>query len=221
MQESTLHNQLKNLYTREGGIQEAWVDGYWVDILHGQAVTEIQTGNFSAIKPKLIRLLRDRPILLVHPIIRDKWIIRQDGDFSARRRSPRRGRIEDLFYELVRFPQLVQDANLTLEVVFVEAEELRRKDGKGSWRRKGWSIVDRRILRLNEQIQFQTPADFRRLLPAELNSTFTVRELSSRLGIPVNLAGKMTYCCYHMGLLQVCGKQGKAQVYRQVESLAP
>lgn len=218
MQESTLHNQLKNFYTYEGGVQEAWVDGYWVDILHGEDVTEIQTGNFSAIKPKLYRLLNDRPVLLVYPIIREKWIIRQAGDLSTRRRSPRRGRLEDLFFELVRFPQLMQDPNLTLEVVFVQVEEIRRNDGKGSWRRQGWSIADRQIIQIGERIKFRTPDDFCSLLPDGLNSTFSVRELSDQLGISLNLAGKMVYCFRHMGLLQEGGKRGKARLYSLVST---
>lgn len=219
MQESTLHNQLKNFYTHEGGVQEAWVDEYWVDILHGLEVTEIQTGNFSAIKSKLFKLLTKHPVLLVYPVIREKWIIRQNGDELTRRHSPRHGRVEDIFYELVRFPQLMQNTNLTLEVVFVQVEEIRRKDGKGSWRRKGWSIVDRRIIRIDEQIQFKTPGDFCSLLPIEIGQAFTVRELSERIEVPINLAGKMAYCLRHMGLLQVTGKRGNAQLFNLVETI--
>jgi hypothetical protein len=212
MQESTLHNQLKNFYTPKGGVQEAWVDGFLVDILTDERVIEIQTRNFSAIKPKLDRLLSNHSVLLVYPLVREKWIVRQDGEHLSRRRSPRRGRIEDIFFELIRFPGLMEHPNLILEVIFIQVEELRINDGKGSWRRRGWSIGDRRILHIGEQIQFRSPADFVWLLPPDLNSEFTVRELAAAANLPLSLARKMAYCLRQMNLVKVVGKRRNAHV---------
>jgi hypothetical protein len=213
MLESTLHNQLKNFYTQPEDKQEAWVDGYLVDILHGNQVIEIQTRNFYAIKPKLVRLISDHSVLLVHPIIRNKWIVRENGVKVTRRHSPRKGRVEDLFIELIRFPQLMDHPNLTLEVVFVQAEEIRRNDGKGSWRRQGWSIIDRRILQVDERIQFQKVDDFRTFIPAGLGKNFTVRELAEQAGISTTIGRKMAFCLRQMGIIQVIGKKGNAQIF--------
>jgi hypothetical protein len=212
MQESTLHNQLKNYYWQPGDQQETWVDGFLVDILRNDLIIEIQTRNFYAIRPKLMTLVPIHPVLLVHPIIRDKWIVREDGSKVSRRRSPRRGRIEDIFIELIRFPQLMEHPNLTLEVVFIQAEEIRRNDGKGSWRRQGWSIIDRRILSVDEQVLFQTVADFRTLIPPGLGMHFTIRELAERTGITPVLARKMAFCYRQMGIFKLAGKKGNAQI---------
>jgi hypothetical protein len=217
LQESSLHTALKNLYTHEGDLQEVWLDGYLVDVLRGDQVVEIQTRNFSAIKSKLITLLENHPVLLVHPIAKVKWIVRQAGEEQlSRRRSPRRGRIEDLFYELVRIPELLIHPNLTLEVVFVEAEEIRLNDGKGSWRRQGWSIADRRLLKIAGHAQFYTPADFYKILPEKLANPFTIHDLAKKAGLSQGLARKMAYCLRKMNLIRVIGKRGRAQLYETI-----
>jgi hypothetical protein len=214
LQESSLHIALKNYYSHEGDLQEVWVDGFLVDVLRGDLVIEIQTRNFSAIKPKLTALLNNHPVLLVYPIAKEKWITRQEGtERLSRRRSPRRGRIEDLFYELIRIPRLLQHPNLTLEVAFIEAEEIRLNDGKGSWRRQGWSIADRRLIEVMGHEQFNTPADFYRLLPEKLDYPFTIRDLAELAGLNQNLARKMAYCLREMDLLHVSGKRGRAQLF--------
>lgn len=215
MQESSLHAALKNIYTQEGDLQEAWLGGYLVDVLHGEQVIEIQTGNFSAIKPKLLALLPDHPLLLVHPIAQEKWIVRQGGERETRRRSPRRGRVEDIFYQLVRFPWLVEHPNLSLELAVVQVEEIWRNDGQGSWRRKGWSIADRRLLAVLERLSFTTPADFRRLLPEGLAEPFTTHELATAARINAGLGYKMVYCLRKMGLIEPGGKRGRTVLYRQ------
>lgn len=217
MLESTLHLQLKNYYTKPEDLQETWVDGYLIDILQDDRLIEIQTRNFLAIRTKLSALLENHKVLLVHPIAADKWIVRQDGDQYTRRLSPKHGRLEDLFYELVRFPQLMEHPNLTLEITLIRMEEIRLNDGKGSWRRRGWSIIDRKLLAIGRQVQFCSPVDFRCLLPETLNIPFTVRELARQSGIPINLAQKMAYCLRGMGQLQITGKTGRTQLYSPIE----
>ena len=70
-------------------------------------------------KRKLTRLLKTYHIRLVHPIAQEKWIIRQTakGDPVSRRKSPKRGRVIDLFGQLVYLPDLLSHPNLDLEVL--------------------------------------------------------------------------------------------------------
>ena len=46
LRESTLHKQLKEWYARPGDVFEQKVEGYWVDLIRGHLLVEIQTGNF-------------------------------------------------------------------------------------------------------------------------------------------------------------------------------
>jgi len=213
MQESSLHRSLKEVFSSVDSRQEVWVDGYLVDVSSGNQIIEIQTGSFYKIKPKLEALLPTHQILLVHPIAREKWICRRDGQQVRRRRSPRRGRFEDLYYELVGIPRLLVHPNLTLEVIFIQVEEIWQNDGRGSWRRKGWSIVERQLVSILERIVINRPDELARRLPSDLEEPFTVRELAEKAKLNPRLAAKMTYCLTEMGVLQIVGKRGRSRLF--------
>jgi hypothetical protein len=221
MQESSLHHSLKKHFAELGGQMEVPVDGYQIDVLQGSLLIEIQTGNFSAIKTKLTDLLPSHPILLVHPIPVETWLVKYDQDCQKmleRRKSPRRGRWEHIFLELVRIPHLLNHPNLTLEVILTNQEEVRCNDGRGSWRRKGWSISDRRLLAILERRVFAGPQDFRPFLPESLPHTFTSKELALALKIPPYLAQKMAYSLKVMGLLEVNRRRGRSYLYEITET---
>jgi len=95
-----------------------------------------------------------------------------------RRKSPKKGRLEDLFSKLVYIPTLVKSRNFSLEVLLIHCEETLINDGQGSWRRKGWSIYDRRLLDIVSRVVFSSPSDFHALLPATLSKIFTSRDLT-------------------------------------------
>src|ERR1044072_4466608 len=127
--EKPLHASLKQWYARPGDRFEVPVDGFVIDIVRDDLLIEIQTGNFSAIKSKLNNLARSHRVRLIYPIVQEKWIIRSatgNGARSIRRKSPKRGRMEDLFWELVSIPQLLSNPNFSLEVLMISQEEVRR-----------------------------------------------------------------------------------------------
>lgn len=213
--ESSLHASLKQIFKTEGAAEEVRLDGFWIDIVSGDELIEIQTGNFYAIKTKLENLLDHHPIRLVHPIPLKKWIVQSsyDQELLTRRKSPRLGRIEDVFRELIYIPHLITHPNFTLEVVLTTEEELRVTDGRGSWRRKFISIIDRRLLEIVEIRRFSSPTDFISLIPPVLMNGFTNRSLSENLCIPLRLAGKLTYCLRIAGFLQILRKEGRHLIY--------
>ena len=215
MGETSLHEAVKRWYAQPGDRLEAWVDGYLIDIVRDDQLIEIQTGNFSAIKAKLENLVRRHPVRLVHPIAQTKWIVRLDarGGRVSRRRSPKKGRVEDLFLELVYIPHLMEKANFSLEALMVHSEEELIDDGRGSWKRRRWSVHDRRLLDVVERTTFSAPADFKKLLPEALPEEFKTRELAELLGLKVNIAQKMTYSLRQMDVIETIGKRGRANIY--------
>lgn len=217
LQEKSLHAALKAFYTRPGDVVEARVNGYFIDIQRETTLVEIQTRGFSAIRRKLEALLPTHAILLVHPIAHERWIVRisEDGELISRRKSPRKGTIDLLFRELVSCPALIAHPNLCLEIVFTREEEIWRDDGRGSWRRKRWSIADRRLLEVVEQRTFQTPDDFGALLPDGLPIPFTTSDLAAARHCTLAQAQKMAFCLRQMGILAIVGKRGKALLYQR------
>ncbi len=208
--EKSLHASIKSWYAQPGDLLETRVAGYVIDIVRGNTLIEIQTGNFNALKRKLPALLENHPVHLLHPIPAEKWILRQraNGALINRRRSPKRGGVLDLFRELVYIPHLLSHPRFSLEVLLTQEEEILRDDGRGSWRRKRWSIFDRRLLGITRQIAFRNPADYLDLLPANLPEPFTNQDLAAALRCRPALAQKMTYTLRQMGTLEVCGKRG-------------
>ena len=217
--ESSLHLTLKNMYTNPGDQQEVAIEGYLIDVVRENLLIEIQTGNFSKIKEKITRLVDLHPIRIIYPVPQTKWIIRlpSKGNIQlSKRKSPRRGRLEHVFSELIRFPHLSAHPNFSIEVLLVQEEEIRREDGKGSWRRRGQSIVDHRLIDIVSSHLLECTKDYWKLLPQGLLNPFSNRELSESLEIPLHLATKMTYCLRAMGVLTIVGKRSRANLYSQL-----
>ena len=220
LNEKPLHAALKEWYAQPGDRFEVSVDGFIADIVRGDLLIEIQTRHLFAMKRKLHKLVEDHPLRLVYPIAAEKWIVRvgEDGEIIGRRRSPRQGAVEHVFAELVSFPGLLGHPNLTLEVLLIREEEIRRRVETGSrrnWRRKGWGTQERRLLEVLGSHVLTGPADAAAFLPAALPQLFTTRELAAASGQPLWLCQKMAYCLREMGVLTVAGKRGRSTLFER------
>ena len=214
--EKPLHAALKEWYAQPGAEFEVSVDGFIVDIVQGDLLIEIQTRGFSALKQKMAELVARHPVRLVYPVAREKWIVKLAQDRRtrlSRRKSPKRGGFEHVFGELVSFPEMLCEANFSLEVLLIREEELRRRDKKRGWRRRGWVIHERRLLEVVDQRLYKTPVDMVALLPAALVESFTTSDLAAAMNRPRRLAQQMAYCLRKMGAITPVGKQGRATLY--------
>ena len=181
---------------------------------------EIQTRNLSAINSKLSKLTRSHPVRLIYPIVKEKWIVRSASfscDVAVRRKSPKRGRLEDLFWELVSIPQLLANPNFSLEVLMIREEEVRRYDRR---RRKGWVLEGRRLLEVLDQHLFTKSEDWLAFVPTGLNS-FTTVELATGIDANRELAQKLAYCLRHGRMIELIGRRGRANLYRVTDQVRP
>jgi len=216
LNEKALHASLKQWYARPGDRFEVPVDGFVIDIVRDDLLIEIQTSNFFAIKSKLTKLARTHQVRLIYPIVQEKWIVglaNDTGRRATRRRSPKRGRLEDLFWELVSIPQLLSNPNFSLEVLLIRQEEVRRYERKRRWRRKGWVIEGRRLLEVLDQRSFGHSADWLGFLPDGLES-FTTRDLAVGMNTRRELAQKMAYCLREAKMIELIGKRDRSNLYR-------
>jgi hypothetical protein len=215
--EKSLHAALKQWYARPGDQLEAKVGGFIIDIVRGDQLIEIQTQNLAAIQRKLQALLEHHPVRLVYPIAKEKWIgrtTRSGKKIIGRRKSPKVGQLSDLFGELVSIPELINRKNFALEVVLVQEEEIRRVDGRGSWRRRGQSIHDHKLLQVLETVTFEKREDMLRFLPGDLDQPFSNHDLAQRTGNSIYAVRQMTYCLKKMGVLEQVGKRGNTLLFR-------
>ena len=222
--EKSLHAALKSWYAREGGELEVPIDGYIVDVVRPGLLVEIQTGNFSNIKTKLLALTEAHDLLLVYPVPVQKWLItapdegNPDSKTPVRRKSPKRGTSEDLFPELVRLPAaLIRRPTFSIEVAFTHEDELRHYDARKGWRRRGWVTDDRILLEVVGRQRFTRPADYAALLPGTLPTDFTTTDLARALHRPRWLAQKMAYCLREMDLIEPIGHRRRSILYRRKE----
>ncbi|MFW9919518.1 MAG: hypothetical protein ACFFED_07950 [Candidatus Thorarchaeota archaeon] len=215
LSERSLHASLKEWYRRPEDELEVQVEGYVIDIVREGLLIEIQTRNFGALKDKLMALIPNHRIRLVHPVPRVRWVVREglDGTEISRRKSPKTSNVLAVFEELVSIPTILVHHNFELEVLEVFEEQVMQKDGKGSWKRKGWSVVDRRLIDVAERHLFTTPQDLVGLLPPDLVVPFTSTELAMALGCTRRIAQKITYCLRKMKILRTRGKRNRAMLH--------
>ncbi len=217
--EGSLHAALKEWISQPNDTFEINVDGFLIDVVRGDELFEIQTRNFSAIRKKLRTLVKEHRLNLVYPISLEKWIIKidkKDSRVKSRRKSPKKGRTIDIFDELVRIPDLVEIDNFSLIVLMIREEEIRCDDGKGSWRRKGTSIIDRKLLEVVSETRFNNKADFLIFLPEHLEHPFSTKDLAEKIGCPRYKARRITYCLKKMQLIMQVGKRGNFLLYEKV-----
>lgn len=132
----------------------------------------------------------------------------------VRRKSPKRGRLEDLFWELVSIPQLLSHPNFSLEVLMIREEEVRRYDGRRKrWRRRGWVTEGRRLVEVVERRLFGNSADWLAFVPGNLES-FTTKDLATIADTNRDLAQKMAYCLREAKMIELIGRQGRTNLYR-------
>jgi hypothetical protein len=217
LNEKPLHAALKAWYAKPGDEMEVAREGFIIDIVRGDLLIEIQTRSFSSLRQKLARLLVKHPVRLVYPIASEKWIIKQARDSRrlSRRKSPKRGRLEHIFEELVSIPGFLAKPNFSLDVLLIQEEEIRHQDASvRAWRRRGWAVQQRRLVQVVDQQLFETPADLAALLPLHLPTPFTTADLAAALDCPRRLAQQMAYCLRKLRLILPAGKEGNTILYK-------
>ncbi|MYF65529.1 MAG: hypothetical protein F4185_06510 [Chloroflexi bacterium] len=218
LNERSLHRALKERYAVAGSETERVIDGFVTDVVAGGRIVEIQTGSFGPLRNKLLRLLDTHPVTLVHPVARDRYLVKVGDDPAlppTRRRSPKHGSVFDVFSALVSIPSLLAHPNLTLEVVMTVEEQVRAPRKLRHWL-LDWSRVDRRLVDVVETHTITSTADLFALVDARLPETFTTTDIAAAMQSTRNLAQKAAFCFREGGVIEICGKDGNALVYRRV-----
>lgn len=218
LHEGALHKGLKQWLARPGDLFEHAVDGFVVDVVRGPLLIEIQTGGFAPLQKKLTKLLETHRVRLVAPLARTTVIERVDehGVRLSRRRSPKQGRIEEIFEKLVSVPSLIGHKNLEIEVIeIVEAERRVHQPGRAR-RRKGWVVVGRDLVDVVERNLIRGAADLAALLPPSLSESFSTADVADRAALPRSTAQQMLYCLHIANAVERVGKAGNAHLYRRL-----
>ena len=146
LSEKTVHAVLKRFYEPDPEHQEIPVENFVADILRDGEIIEIQTRGFNKLRRKLDTFLKYYPVTIVYPIIHTKWLYwinEETGELSPKRKSPKIGTFYDAVPELYKIKMYLDNPNLHLCLVLIDADEYRLLNGWSRDRKKGSSRFDR------------------------------------------------------------------------------
>jgi hypothetical protein len=212
--ERSLHRQLKERYGPSlGGRSEVVLGPFRVDAITPEGrLIEIQSGPLGLLRGKLERLLPTREVVVVRPIAVARRLIRRDrpdGPDLDTRRSPKRGSMLDVFDDLVALARIFPHANLGIDLLAVEVDEIRVPRR----RKPGYLVVDRLLGDVRETVHLRESSDLWSLLPGDLPDRFSTRDLAGCLSRPLAFAQRVAYCLRLGGAVEVIEKRGNHRVY--------
>ena len=215
MREGPLHAAVKALLAQPGDRFEVPVGGFVVDLVRADGeLVEVQTGGFGALGKKLDALLDQHRIRVVHPVAAERRIVRVDehGQVLAGRRSPKRATAVAVFGELVAFPSLLTHPNLTIEVLLLREDHIRRP-APATTRGRTRDPGERRMVEVLDQVTLRTPQDILAALPALPVEPFSTRELAAALRCSTQRAQRTLYCLRTIGIVEPAGNRGRAPLH--------
>jgi hypothetical protein len=214
--ETSLHRALKERYATKGrGHPEVSLAGFRIDAVdRAGRLIEIQSGPLGPLRHKLGQLLPDHRMRIVKPVALRRRIVRRstrDGPDLSARCSPKRGRLLDVFDDLIGVVSVFPHRNLEIEILEVSIDEVRVP--RRRW--PGYSVADRVLGTIHAATCLRRAADLWSLLPAHWSGRepFTTRELAREIERPIWFAQRVAYCLRLTGAARVMGKTGNRRVY--------
>ena len=241
--ESELHKTLKQIYSLEkNGKPEQKVGNFICDILTEEnEIIEIQTSNISALKQKIrFAVENEIKITIVHPVISEKTIelYDEENNLISKRKSPKSCTVYTELRQLTGIYDLLTDKNFTLEMLYVNITEKRKKTlnpeqllNKSRRHLKRWIPEGKRLNEIIKKEKFRTCADYTNLIPEILRGTnFTLKELKSEIfeslsktDLSSSNKKKSSECAKiliwllkKMRLLQENGQSGRKKLYKLI-----
>jgi hypothetical protein len=151
------------------------VCGSLADICRDGCITEIQTGSFERLVPKLEKFLSEYEVNVVYPIVERKTICRIDqasGEILGPRTSSKRGKAVDALSEIAKIRSLLPNEKLKITLVFIDANETRLQGKNKKVGRKKTDKINIFPTSINRITELSAPKDFFDLLPESLPSEF-------------------------------------------------
>jgi hypothetical protein len=214
--ETSLHRTLKERYAAGGsGRPEVVIDGFRVDAVdQAGRLIEVQSGALGPLCAKLRRLLPEYRIRIVKPVVLKRRVIRKSkptGPVLRARQSPKRGKLFDVFDDLIGVVRVFPHANLEIEVLGITIDEVRIP--RRRW--PGYKVVDRCLIDIHEQTTVVASSDLWALVPpgCDGREPFTTQQLAQALERPLSFAQRVAYCLRLTGAARVIGKQGNRLIY--------
>ncbi len=189
------------------------------DILKDSTVTEIQTGRLAPLTEKIRWILDNTPynVTVIHPIAESKWVnvLNSNNDIEKRYRSPVKGKVSDIACELYAIKDFLDSPRFSLVILMMEAEQYMKKTARSARQRPRYKKYELIPVNLLSATVFSCVDDVRSLIPDSLDGEFTVKQFSAASKIRGMDAYSAVHTFCDLGLLENCGKSGRANLYRK------
>ncbi len=218
--EKTLHAVLKHYFEPDEIYHEIRVGSYYADILNNSGIIEIQTRQWNKLRGKLKFFLTGNQVTLVYPLAYTKWLVwinEETGEVSKRRLSPKKGSAYEIFAELYKIKNYLDNENIRLCIVYLDIEEYRLLNGwspdgkRGSWRH------DRIPKGLQNIVYINNSKDYSLLIPEALDGQFTSRDFSKASGLSLSKAQTALNVLHYVKAVQRVGKKGNMFIYERTK----
>ncbi len=214
--EKTLHAVLKNYIEPNGENHEVKIGKYVADIVGENGIYEIQTGNFTKLRPKLEVLLDYTDVTVVYPMAAVKylsWVDPETGELTKPRRSPKKARPCEAFHELIKIKYTLDNPRFHLKLIMLELHERRTLDGWSKDRKKGSHRVDRIPTGIVSETDIIITSDFDQFIPAGLPEKFTIDDFAKKAEVSYGCAQKTVNALCYLGRLGEAGKLGRRKLF--------
>lgn len=222
--EKQLHATLKRFCEPVSGLHEKKIGNYTVDIFNEEGVVEIQTGSFYPMHKKLETLLPYTNVRIVHPLCTDRrliWIDPETGETTKPRRSPHHADVYDCARDFYWIRDLLGFPSLTVELLFLECDEYRLRDGWGNGGKRGSHremLIPRELV---GRVVLHGKADYDALLPSSLPDPFTVGDLSAVLRRSYDESRYLVKTWLALGTVTELPAKGRKKLYSRAEKDEP
>lgn len=214
--EKTMHNILKNYYSKGEDYQEIPVNEFVADIYMDGHIIEIQTGNFNKLRRKLDSFLPEYKVTIVYPLVYTRYLTyidKETGAMSPKRKSTRKDTYYTAFKELYKIKMYLNHPNLSIKLVMLEADEYKLESGNSRSKRRRaekYDIVPRELI---DEMHITRPEDFIQLIPVELEDEFTAKDFSKAAKIHISYGQLILNVFNYLGIVNRVGKSGNSYVY--------
>lgn len=209
LSEKRLHRIIKSYLANDPTCHEVAVGKYFADVLSEGEIFEIQTKALSRLLPKLKYYLEETPysVTVIHPVIRNKKIIRIDpetGEILRQKISPKHGSSAHALPEIHGLRELLGNDRLQIKLMLIDAAEYRYSE-RMRYRREGAYDSELFPTMLAEVETYAYGADFLKFLPSGRQS-FTAAEYSKFIGLTGRKLYSALYLLCSLGLIRKDGK---------------
>ena len=216
LSEKTLHSVIKRFIESNDALQEVKMGNYYADIKNDDGIFEVQTRSFNRLRTKLASYLETERVTVVYPIPATKrliWIDAQTGELTSPRKSPKRGNYFDAFPELYKLDMLIANESLCVLLLLIDMDEYRYLNGWSVDGKKGSTRHERCPIALVDSLLLATKEDYEGLLPSDLCSPFTSKELATAAKTRLRIAQTVLTVLLKRGAVQCVGKRGRLNLY--------